>query len=341
MPNSKWDHLDEDHVRVRPSRGSRPRSKVRPAHADALTGQVTAVDRGRYQVHLDQQAFARQVWAVGAKELGHRSVVVGDAVDLVGDTSGTKDTLARIVRVRPRRTQLRRATEQGRGRERVIVANAELLVAVVALANPEPRPRLIDRVLVAAYDGGLEPVICLTKADLGPAGELTALYQPLGVKVVTTSRAAKGQPIRGLDGLRQIVTGRSAVMAGHSGVGKSTLMNALVPGAGRATGQVNQVTGRGRHTSSNAVALGLPEGGWLIDTPGVRSFGIDHVADERILAAFPDLAAVAQAECPRGCPHLDMSLDCALAEWAQHSPPKQARVESFQRLVASRYTTKE
>jgi len=262
-------------------------------------------------------------------------------VSLVGDTSGTKDTLARIVRVDPRRTVLRRATEEGRGRERVIVANAELLVAVVALADPEPKPRMIDRILVAAFDGGLEPVICLTKGDLGSASQVIKLYEPLGVRIVTTKRPAKDKSIRGLKDLQRVLAGRVAVMAGHSGVGKSTLMNALIPGASRATGRVNEVTGRGRHTSSNVVALALPEGGWLIDTPGVRSFGLDHVSNQHILAAFPDLAAVAQADCPRGCPHGPGALDCALVEWATKSPVQQARVESFQRLIASRFAAHE
>jgi len=302
---------------------------------------VTAVDRGRYQVQIDRQGAPGPIWAVKAKDLGHRGVVVGDEVYLVGDTSGTKDTLARIVRVGPRRTVLRRATEEGRGRERVIVANADLLVVVVALANPEPRPGMIDRCLVAAYDGGLEPVICLTKGDLAPANQLTALYQPLGVQVVSTKQASKDQPIEGLDQLRSLVTGRAAVMAGHSGVGKSTLMNALIPGADRATGLVNLTTGRGRHTTSSALALALPGGGWLIDTPGVRSFGVDHVTSQNILAAFPDLAAQAQADCPRGCPHTATAIDCALLEWAKQAPRHRARVESFQRLIVSRDNTRE
>ncbi|MCL2804027.1 MAG: ribosome small subunit-dependent GTPase A [Micrococcales bacterium] len=336
MTVAKWDHLGEEHVRTRPGRGSRPRSKVRPAHLDATAGQVIGVDRGRYLVHLDEGPANRQVWAVKAKELGHRGVVVGDRVDLVGDLSGEKGSLARAVRVGHRQTVLRRATEEGRGRERVIVANAELLVVVAALANPEPRPRMIDRCLVAAYDGGLEPVICLTKVDLAQASDLVAQYRPLGVKVVTCGRAAKGQPVDGLDQLRQVLAGHVSVMVGHSGVGKSTLMNALIPGADRATGHVNEVTGRGRHTSSSAVALPLPDGGWLIDTPGVRSFGLDHVSPANVLAAFPDLAAVAELDCPRGCPHALDALDCALPAWAALSDTNRARVESFQRLIAWR-----
>jgi ribosome biogenesis GTPase len=211
---------------------------------------------------------------------------------------------------------------------------------------------MIDRCLVAAYDGGLDAVICLTKADLGSDAALRALYEPLGIAVVATglpddAGLPEGPPegqldgddsghLEGLDQVRQLLAGRVSVLVGHSGVGKSTLVNALVPGAGRATGAVNDVTGRGRHTSSSAVALRLPGGGWVIDTPGVRSFGLDHVQPEHVLAAFPDLAQVAQADCPRGCPHTKGALDCALEQWAAGSAERAARVESFQRLLASR-----
>src|SRR5699024_8930038 len=137
------------------------------------------------------------------------------------------------------------------------------------------------------------------------------------------------------------LTGHSSVLVGHSGVGKSTLINALIPGAGRAIGHVNEVTGRGRHTSSAAVALELPEGGWAIDTPGVRSFGLSHVGPDDILPAFGDLATAAEA-CPRGCTHDAEAPDCALDEWAAAGAPAEARparLESFRRLLASRQPT--
>src|SRR6202012_1322227 len=133
--------------------------------------------------------------------------------------------------------------------------------------------------------------------------------------------------------LRKAVDGRISVCIGQSGVGKSSLVNALIPDAGRAVGQVNAVPGKGRHTSSSAIALRLPgESGWLIDTPGVRGFGLGHVTAERVLEAFGDLAEGAAA-CPPGCDHL--SPGCALDAWAAEHDAV-ARLESLRRLLRSR-----
>jgi ribosome biogenesis GTPase len=217
---------------------------------------VIGLDRGRYLTRLEPPAQPVRVTAKLARELGHRAVVVGDVVYLVGDVSGTKDTLARLVRVAPRTTVLRRSTEEGRGRDRVMVAGASQMVLVVALANPPPRTGLIDRCLVAAYDGGMTPLIVLTKSDLGSPTELRDRYQPLDVAVLATGRKPDSRELTGLEPVRQALTGQVSVLVGHSGVGKSTLVNALIPDAQRATGAVNQATGRGLHTSSSAVGLG-------------------------------------------------------------------------------------
>jgi ribosome biogenesis GTPase len=267
-----------------------------------------------------------------ARELGRRAVVVGDRVALAGDISGAEGTLARIVRVRPRTSVLRRSADDTDPVERVIVANADQLVIVCALADPPPRLRFIDRCLVAAYDASLDPLLCLTKADLAAADEVIAAYEPLGVPCVVTSRPFTDEMIAGL---RARLTGRQSVLIGHSGVGKSTLVNALIPDADRAVGVVNPVTGRGRHTSSSAVALRLSDsagGGWVIDTPGLRSFGLGHVSADRVAQAFPDLAEGA-ANCPPGCTHLEDA--CTLDAWAaEHGA--EARLDSLRRLLRSR-----
>ncbi len=322
-PDRGRSDLDEDDVRIRPSRRSRPRTKDRPAHDDAVDGVVVTVDRGRCTCRVGRQ----EVVAMKARELGRQSVVVGDRVSLVGDVSGGPDSLARIVRVAPRVSTLRRTADDTDPFERVIVANADQLVVVTALADPEPRPRLIDRCLVAAYDAGLRPLLVLTKADLASPETLLETYRSLDVEHVVLSREAP------LDILRGHLHDRVSVLVGHSGVGKSTMVNALVPGATRATGGVNTVTGRGRHTSSSALALELPDGGWVIDTPGVRSFGLAHVDLDRVIKAFPDLEP-GTTDCPRSCSHDEP--ECALDAWVAAGHSDAGRLGSLRRLLRSR-----
>lgn len=324
---------DESDVRIRPNRrGSRPRTKDRPTHDDAVTAMVIAVDRGRYTT---LRADDTPVLAMRARELGRKGIVVGDRVGLVGDVSGAPGTLARIVRVHDRRTVLRRTADDTDPVERIIVANADQLVIVAALANPDPRPRLIDRALVAAYDAGLDPLLVLTKADLRAPAAFLEEYAPLGVPHVVTSSDEFTDG--GLDELHGHLTGRVSVLLGHSGVGKSTLVNALVPDAARATGAVNDVTGRGRHTSTSAVALRLPDrAGWVIDTPGVRSFGLAHIDVDRIVTHFPDLVGGTD-DCPRGCSHDEP--ECGLDAWVAAGfagPTGAARLASLRRLLRTR-----
>lgn len=349
-----WRDLDESDVRVRPNpRGSRRRTKERPAHEDAVLGFVVAVDRGRYTVLVAAGVGGRGrperlVTAMKARDLGRKGVVVGDDVSLVGDTSGSADALARIVRLEPRRSVLRRSADDTDPVERVIVANADQLVIVSSLANPEPRPRLIDRCLVAAYDAGLDPLLVLTKSDLVDPRPFLTTYAPLEVPHVVTSWGGASHQVAGqqttvsgfagLDEVRQRLDGRISVLVGHSGVGKSTLVNSLVPDARRATGDVNDVTGRGRHTSTSAVALRLPGdvAGWVVDTPGIRSFGLAHVDLERIIVHFPDLEPGTD-ECPRGCTHdeTDCALDAFVAA-GRAGPAGPARLDSLRRLLRAR-----
>lgn len=342
---------DESDVHVRPGKsGSRPRTKDRPAHGDAVTGRIVTVDRGRYTAILDEDTpRERLVLAVRARELHRRPVVAGDLVGLVGDVSGTPDTLARLVRIEDRSTVLRRSADDTDPVERVVVANADQLVIVVAAANPEPRTGFIDRSLVAAYDAGIDPLLCITKTDLREPAELISHYTALELPVLV-SGPARDVPADDdgttlpldpglVEALREHLDGNVSVLLGHSGVGKSTLVNALT-GADRATGGVNAVTGRGRHTSSSALALKIGDasaGSWIIDTPGIRSFGLAHVDPDRIVESFDELAE-AIAECPKGCRHTADSPGCALDAWVAQGRAGDAggaRLASLRRLLGA------
>lgn len=331
------DELDESDIRVRPNpKANRPRTKRRPAHADAEIARILGVDRGRYTILVEEGTpQERQSTAARARELHRTPIVTGDRVRVVGDTTGTDGTLGRIVGIEPRSSLLRRSADDTDQVERVIVANADQMLIVAAAADPEPRPRLIDRYLVAALDAGIRPLMVMTKADLADPAPFLAHFDGLDLEVFTSARGHMP-----LERIGAALVGHSTVFVGHSGVGKSTLVNALVPGTDRATGYVNEVTGRGRHTSSSTVSLryqGPAGSGWVVDTPGVRSFGLGHVDPDNILRAFTDLAQIA-AECPRGCTHLADAPDCAIAEAVAEGrlgAGGPARLDSLQRLLAT------
>lgn len=316
---------DESDVRVRPGKGSRPRTKDRPAHKNAEFGMVVTKDRGRWGVVLDGRDDP--VVTMRARELGRTPIEVGDRVGVVGDTSGSPGTLARIVKLAERTSVLRRTADDTDPYERIVVANAEQLLIVSAVADPPPRTGFVERSLIAAFVGNLQPIIVLTKSDLADPADFAAEFAELNVPVVVCGIDDPLEPVQ------ELVEGRVSAFIGHSGVGKSTLVNRLVPEAERETGVVSEV-GKGRHTSTQSVALAVRDG-WIIDTPGIRSFGLAHVDADTVVGVFEDLAEAAE-DCPRGCSHLGPPADpeCALDELEGASARRAAAVRSL--LVALR-----
>jgi ribosome biogenesis GTPase len=319
-----WRDLDEDDVRVRPNpKGSRPRTKIRPSFENAEQGMVLEVHLARYRVLTESGV---EVLATLAKELRQEGCVTCDQVLLDGDVSGKTGTLARIVQIQPRSSELTRVAEDGS--EQRIVANADQLVIVMAATNPEPRARLVDRFLVASYVQGLDPVLVMTKCDLADPQEFIENFSDTNLKIIKTSKVSPN-----LAELRSVIAGKKSVFVGHSGVGKSTLINQLAPDSARVTGEVNEATGKGKHTSSSAVAIDIGDG-WIIDTPGVRTFGLSGITTEQILSGFSDLNEVAK-QCPRDCSHLAGSPDCELDAAVTAGNLKPERVSSFRRLADS------
>jgi ribosome biogenesis GTPase len=190
-----------------------------------------------------------------------------------------------IERVEPRHGLLTRAS---RGREHVLVANVDQVVIVMSLVEPELKPHLIDRYLASAEQGGIAPIICLNKADLAepaPYQPLIGLYSQLGIPTLLTS-ATTGL---GIEWLRQWLGGRETVFSGQSGVGKSSLLNAIQPGLGLHVREVSESTQKGRHTTTTAELIRLDFGGWVVDTPGIRQFQLWDIIPEEVEGFFPEL----------------------------------------------------
>lgn len=258
------------------------------------------------------------------------SLAVGDRVSL--EAFGEE---SRVTAILPRRSELVRQREDrsrrlaaGQGRQ-VLAANLDVAVVVAAKRKPPFHPRLLDRYLVMCQAGGVEPLICLNKADLpGPDPDL-GIYEGLGVGSVLAS-AATGL---GIETLRGHLRGRTAVLVGHSGVGKSSLLNALLGEEAAVVGELGREGRRGRHTTTASSLHRLGDDGWLIDSPGIRSWGLSEIDRETLRDYFPEFADLAPDCRYRDCNHT-VEPDCAVRAAAEGGRIPRARYDSYRRLYA-------
>lgn len=226
-------------------------------------------------------------------ERGLETVLVGNHVVVVGDNVqfGELGSETIVVRIEPRFSKLSRPDVGYVGQERLIAANIDIIVIAVSVSAPPLHPRIIDRFLAAIRAGGASPVICVNKIDLlEDEAELELLkpYQVIGIPVIFCS-ANEGI---GIDELRDLARGKTVAFVGHSGVGKSSLMNAFAPELGLVTGSVSEGYGRGTHTTTVSSLHRLESGTTLIDTPGIRKFGLWAMGEDQLLESFPEIAAM-------------------------------------------------
>lgn len=260
----------------------------------AMRGLIADVDDGE------------RVWPCGVRRVlrtrqidERHPVAVGDAVEFTPSEEPGREREGVIEEVRPRHGCL---TRMYQGRVHTIAANVDVAVIVSALAQPSPKPHLIDRYLVAAHAGDITPVICFNKCDLdeGGADSLRRVYERLGYRVIVCSAAAG----IGIEDVRDAISGKVSVFVGQSGVGKSSLINAVVPGLELETGDVSEMTEKGRHVTTTARLLPLPFGGFVVDTPGVRSFALGRVGRAELELHFIEIEPlVAECKFP-DCTHI-------------------------------------
>lgn len=314
----EYDDLDD--ARHRRRRGTKRSVAAQERIDEADVGRVVAVARGLLEVFHDGR---RQPARFGGAMRGTR-VVIGDRVQL--RPARHDSDVARVLGRLERTTVLTRTPDDSDDTERPVVANADVVAVVVAADRLEPVVGFIDRVMVAASAGGLEPLIVVNKCDLTSIGDieqtLTA-HRELGVTIRLTS-AVTG---RGIDRLGDTLQGRWTAFTGHSGVGKSSLFNLLVPQAEQAVADIGRHGGR--HTTVAAVAEHVPDrDAWLVDTPGVRSFGLGTVTVQTLAQHYPELA---ELPCElRDCTHRHEP-GCAIGQASIAS----SRLASYRRLLVS------
>ena len=292
---------------------------------DRAAGVITAVFGPLVQVQIDEETlvlpFRRRLTFHGSDD--ERRLVVGDRVTVDG-----KPPEMVVTEVERRRTTLTRRSP-GEARSKIIAANVDQAVVVLAAVAPEPNPRLLDRLLVACHIAGIEPVICINKIDQGTGGVDTWIgdYQDAGYPIMLVS----ARTARGMGNVKRAVAGRTTLFCGPSGVGKSALLNAIHRGYRLREGTISEATGKGRHTTTTAQLLPLPNGGFVVDTPGLKEFGFWRLSASELQRHYPEIAALTSGCEYRDCTHHDES-GCAVRRAGQSGALSSRRYTSFLKL---------
>jgi ribosome biogenesis GTPase len=280
---------------------------------------------GVYRVFSDGELLAASLRG-RVKQHSADKVLVGDRVSLLVHP----DRSATVEGVLPRDSLLRRRSPGKRMAVRAVAANLDQVVIVGSARRPDWEPALIDRFIVVAEANALPVAVVMNKLDLAPdAIALLAPYRQAGYETVATS-AAEG---RGLDELRERLTGRVSLFTGPTGVGKSSLLNAIQPGLGLRTGEVSVRAGSGRHTTVSAEMHPFSPGGFVVDTPGLRDIGLWAVEPADVAGAFPEIARFSGRCRFDNCRHQEEP-GCAVREAADRGDIPATRLESYRRLLS-------
>ncbi len=280
--------------------------------SDSLKGIVTKGHGNRFVVFADGRQISCQVRGkVKFKAEESTPVAVGDdvTITLVENNEGV------IEEVAERRSLLSRPKVAVEGREHVLAANIDSLIAVASVKQPILKTGLLDRFIIAAQAGNLQPVIVLNKIDLDIDSEtrdISLVYRDLGYQVFTTSAMETENDENQIEAFRTYLTHHRSILAGHSGVGKSSILNRLYPDLRLRTADISKTT-RGRHTTSHIELFHLPDGGFVIDSPGIKVLGLWQLEKSELIYYYTEMESLLGNCRFAGCTHIHEP-NCAVKE---------------------------